>query len=111
MGYSRVMLRSSGTWVSVVSTAHLATMQPCPVGWHVNMQNTVVISHIFDVDYVCNSCECVAPCWRINWYVRTGGLLATCGAVYTSMYWTYVNFQSSGVRTAAQSIKHIIFVL
>ena len=111
MGYSRVMLGSSGTWASVISTAHLAAVQPCPMGRHVNVQNMVVISHIFDIDYVCNLCECVAPCWHINWYVCTGGWLFMCGAVNASMYWLYVNFQSSGVHTAAQSIEHIIFVL
>ena len=52
VGYSRVMLGSSGTWASVVSTAHLAAVQSCPVGRRVNMQNVVKISHIFDVDYV-----------------------------------------------------------
>ena len=111
MGYSRVMLGSSGTWASVVSIAHLAAMRPCPMGWCVNMQNMVAISHIFDIDYVCNLCDCVAPCWRINWYVPIGGRLVTCGAMHASMYWPCVNFQSSGVCTAAQSIKHIIFVL
>ena len=111
VGYSRVMLGLSGTWASVISTAHLAAVQPCPVGCRVNMQNVVEIGHIFDVDYVCNLWKCVAPCWCINWYVCTGGWLATCGAVYASMYWPYVNFQSSGVWTAAQSIKHIILVL
>ena len=105
------MLGSSGTWVSVVSTAHSAAVQPCPVGQRVNMQNVIAIGHIFDVDYVCNLCECVAPCWHINWHVRTGGRLTTCGAVYASMCWPHVNFHSSGVRTAAQSIKHIIVVL
>ena len=75
------------------------------------MENAVAFDHIFDVHYVCDLCECVAPCWRINWYVRTGGWLATCGAVYASMCWPYVNFHSSGVRTAARLIKHLIFVL
>ena len=111
MGHSGLMLGLSGTWASVVSTAHLAAVQPYPVGRHVNMQNSIAIGHIFDVDYVYDLCECVAPCWRINWYVLTGGWLATCSAMYTSMCWSYVNFHSSGVRTAVQSIKHIIFVL
>ena len=111
MGYSRVTLGSSGTWASVVSTTHLAAEQPCPMGRHVNMQNAIAISYMIDVDYVCNLCECVTPCWRIDWYVCTGGRLAMCGAVYASMCWPYVNFHSSGVHTAARSIKRIIFVL
>ena len=105
------MLRSSGIWESVVSTAHLAAVQPCPMGRRVNMQNVVAIGHIFDVYFVCDLCECVAPCWHINWYVRTGGQLAMCGAVHASMYWPYLYFQSSGMPAAAQSIKHIIFML
>ena len=105
------MLGSSGPWASVVSTANLATMQLCPMGRRVNMQNVVAIGQTFDVDYVCNLFECVAPCWCINWYVCTGGRLAMCCAVHASMYWPYVNFQSSGVHTAAQLVKHTIFVL
>ena len=74
----------------MVSTTHFAAMQPCPMVQHVNMQNAVAIGHIFYVVDKCNLFECVAPYLRINWYVCTGGWLATCGAVYTSTYWSYV---------------------
>ena len=51
VGCSWVMLGSSGTWASVVSTAHLAALQPCPVGRHIKIQNAVTIGHIFDIGY------------------------------------------------------------
>ena len=43
------MLGSSGSWASVVSTTHLAAVQPCPMGQLVNMQNVVAIGHKFDI--------------------------------------------------------------
>ena len=67
-----------------VQTTCLAAVQPCTVGQCTHVTNLALFDHIFDVDDGCKLFEYVAPCRHNNRCVRSGGRIATCGAVQAS---------------------------